>query len=379
MHYAFENDFFHPKEISPLAVVNLTSHHRRATPFRATELRSVAVAFFFITTASILECAESPSRSNIESAAAFSAQKGGRALLIYRDNRLIFERYNNGHSSNERWKIFSGTKAFWTAAALLAQQQGFLRLEEPVSETITEWKGTNKRGITVRQLLECSSGLDPAFKLHRKGIPDRNTIAVGLPLVAPPGRAFIYGPSHGQVFLELLSRKLLPQKTTVWAYLSKNVLMPLRLRDFPTRTDDKGVPLWATGFELTAREWGEFGRSLLFHSPRILPDGALADALRPSRANPAFGLCFWLNAAVSSPLARIVDVEEELEPPWENQNWRGAVLSKSAPPDLFAIIGSYGQRLYFIPSARLLVVRLGQGRDFRDAPFLDRLFADTNR
>lgn len=312
-------------------------------------------------------------------AADYSARTGGRALLVYKDNRLVLERYTNGHAPVERWKIFSGTKTFWTVAALAAQAEGLLDLDEPVSDTITEWKGSKKAGITIRQLLECSSGLDPASRLHRKGIPDRNAIAIGLPLVAPPGRAFIYGPSHGQVFLEVLTRKLRSRGLTAWAYLDQKVLIPLGLRDFPARTDDKGVPLWATGFELTAREWGAFGRALLFESPQILPPGALAAALQPSRANKAFGLCFWLNAAADSPFARVVDVEEELDPDWKKQNWRGAALSKKAPPDLFAAIGSYGQRLYFIPSARLLVVRLGQGREFRDAPFLDLLFSGPAR
>jgi CubicO group peptidase (beta-lactamase class C family) len=56
------------------------------------------------------------------------------------------------------------------------------------------------------------------------------------------------------------------------------------------------------------------------------------------------------------------------------QDWSGACLSRSAPPDLFACIGSFGQRLYVVPSSQLVIVHLGHCPKFLDGPFLNTLF-----
>jgi hypothetical protein len=58
-----------------------------------------------------------------------------------------------------------------------------------------------------------------------------------------------------------------------------------------------------------------------------------------------------------------------------SQSWRNICLSKTAPAELVACIGSYGQRLYVVPSKKLVIVRLGKGGQFKDAPFLKALFA----
>lgn len=58
------------------------------------------------------------------------------------------------------------------------------------------------------------------------------------------------------------------------------------------------------------------------------------------------------------------------------QSWKNICLSKIAPADLVACIGSYGQRLYVVPSKKLVIVRHGKGGDFKDAPFLKALFGE---
>jgi uncharacterized protein (DUF934 family) len=54
--------------------------------------------------------------------------------------------------------------------------------------------------------------------------------------------------------------------------------------------------------------------------------------------------------------------------------WRDGCLSRTAPSDLVAMIGTRGQRVYVVPSRDLVVIRLGDGRGFSDAEFLRRLF-----
>jgi len=74
-----------------------------------------------------------------------------------------------------------------------------------------------KSEITIRQLLNQTDGIEPAPHLHSESIRDRNTAAIQLPLVAAPGSAFAYGPSHLQIFAEVLRRKLNGRSTSrIW-------------------------------------------------------------------------------------------------------------------------------------------------------------------
>src|SRR5436305_11207749 len=130
-------------------------------------------------------------------AAKYSERKRGSAILVMQNGGTIFEHYANGGSANRRWPIFSGTKSFWGIAALAAVQEGLFRLDDPVSDTITEWKSDPRKSqITIRQLLSQTDGIEGASRLQRASIRDRNVMAIALPSAAEPGSVFIYGPSH---------------------------------------------------------------------------------------------------------------------------------------------------------------------------------------
>src|SRR5215475_12892960 len=192
--------------------------------------------------------------SDCAQAAKYSESRRGSAMLVIQNGRTVFEHYANGGSANTRWPIFSGTKSFWGIAALAAAQEGLFRLDDPVSDTISEWKtDPRKSHITIRQLLSQTDGIEGASRLQRPSIRDRNAMAIGLASVAEPSSAFIYGPSHLQIFSELLRRKL--RGRNVISYFEAHVSNPLGLYDLKYKKDARGNPLPATGFELTAREW----------------------------------------------------------------------------------------------------------------------------
>src|SRR6267378_8505532 len=212
--------------------------------------------------------------SNCARAAKYSETRRGSAILVMQNGRTIFEHYANGGSANRRWPIFSGTKNFWGIAALVAVQEGLFRLDDPVSNTITEWKSDPRKSqITIRQLLSQTDGIEGASRLQRASIRDRNAMAIRLPLVAEPGTAFIYGPSHLQIFSELLRRKLKGRSTI--AYFERHVSNRLGLHDLKYKKDARGNPLPATGFELTGREWARLGELVIgngnYHRRQIVP------------------------------------------------------------------------------------------------------------
>src|SRR5258708_5593782 len=171
--------------------------------------RSGYVGFLLVTFAFSPAAFSEISVSNCARAAKYSESRRGSAMLVMQNDRTIFEHYANGGSANRRWPIFSGTKSFWGIAALAAVQEGLFRLDDPVSNTITQWKtDPRKAPITIRQVLSQTDGIEGASRLQRASIRDRNVMAIAVPSAAEPGSAFIYGPSHVQIFSELLRRKL---------------------------------------------------------------------------------------------------------------------------------------------------------------------------
>jgi CubicO group peptidase (beta-lactamase class C family) len=308
---------------------------------------------------------------NCARAAKYSESKRGVSMLVIQNGRTVFEHYANGGMRNGRWPIFSGTKSFWGIAALVAAQQGLFRLDDRVSETISEWKNDPRKSeITIRQLLSQTDGIEGASRLHRASIRDRNAVAIRLSILAAPGSQFIYGPSHLQIFSELLRRKLNGRSTS--SYIQENLLSPLGLTNLEFKKDARRNPLPASGFELTAREWARLGELILgrgnYHGRQIVSAGLLKQAFAGTSANPSYGLTFWLNR--QAPNAREIDIEKELELPWESARWGDTCICKAAPADMVVALGSGYQRLFVIPSLNAIIVRQGGGAKFSDAQFL---------
>jgi len=304
-------------------------------------------------------------------AAKYSESKRGISMLVIQNGRTIFEHYANGGSADGKWPIFSGTKSFWGIAALVAVHDRLFELDDHVSDTITEWRNDPlKSQITIRELLNFTDGIEPAPHLHRESIRDRNAMAIRLSILAEPGSAFTYGPSHLQIFSELLRRKLNGRST--FAYLECHVLDPLGLDHLEYKKDRRGNPLLATGFKLTAREWARLGTLVLgrgvYRGRQIVPEITLRQAFVGSPANPSYGLTFWLNR--QSPIGREIDIENMLDLPWQRADWMNICICKDAPADMLVALGSGYQRLFIIPSMNALIVRQGWGAKFSDANFL---------
>src|SRR4030095_12358501 len=206
--------------------------------------------------------------------------------------------------------------------------------------------------------------------LQRASVRDRNAVAIRLTTFAEPGSAFIYGPSHLQIFSELLRRKLNGRAVT--RYIEARVLNRLGVGGLNYKKDAHGNPLPATGFELTAPEWARLGELVLgrgkYHGRQIVPANLLSEAFVGSKANPSYGLTFWLNQ--QAPSGRETDMERMLDLPWESAGWTNVCICKDAPADMVVALGSGYQRLFVIPSLKTIIVRQGANAKFSDAHFL---------
>lgn len=307
----------------------------------------------------------------LQAASRYSAERRGLGLLVRHRGKVIHETYANGAKRGEARRIYSGTKGFWGLAAMAAVEDGLLALDEKAADTITEWRDDERKAkITVEQLLDFTGGLERGLRIHEDGLKDRNQMAMQRPVVATPGKAFIYGPSQLQVFHELLKRKL---KKSPTRYLEKRVLKPLGLGPQRYIPDTAGNPLLAAGFMLTLSQWAKLGELLLHEGAPVLKPESFRALLEGSSANVSYSFGFWNNRAAGKEAAREIDIEDQLELDWDRQSWKRVCLCKDAPPDLIACIGSGYQRLFAIPSLELVIVRQGQNAKFSDADFLRTL------
>jgi len=315
--------------------------------------------------------ASGPASSGFRAAAQYSAAHTGVSFLVSKEERIIFEDYPNGSSPYTAHKIYSGTKGFWILAGLKAVEEGIINLDDRVAGTIAEWAAdAQKSRVTLRQLLNFSSGLYPEFSLHGDGFENRDAIAVRAPLVAPPGSAFIYGPAALQVFHEVLKRRLAGRGESPTQFLERRVLKPLGLGSQRYLADRQGNPLLATGFILSARQWLRMGHLILNGGHPVLSAQLLSACFQGSSANCAFGMGFWNNVMAAERSARELDVEQMLEPKWNRQDWRDVCLCQAAPSDMVASVGSGYQRLFVIPSLRMVIVRQGNFGRISDGELL---------
>jgi CubicO group peptidase (beta-lactamase class C family) len=171
--------------------------------------------------------------------------------------------------------------------------------------------------------------------------------------VAEPGQKFSYGPIPFQCFGELMRCKLEPSGESVEAYLHRRILKPIGLEPSFWRTDDDGNIHLLSGAFLTSHEWARFGlfiqRQGMWSGEQVLDPELLEQCFKGSKANPAYGLTFWLGTG------------------------------NGAPKDLVMAAGKGKQKLYIIPSLDLMVLQFADAKGYQEREFLSRVLADLPR
>jgi D-alanyl-D-alanine carboxypeptidase len=168
-----------------------------------------------------------------------AVQRGRRApVIVARGTR---DRRGGGAlQTDDPFVVASVSKAFTAAVVLALVEQGKLRLDDRVTDSVPGWD----RRIRIRQLLNHTSGLpswgnkddppdSPRGALEGADLSRRFTMAEGLepvramPLLAPPGTKTHY--SNANSILAGLVVEAVTGKPLVEAY-HREVLGPLRLR-----------------------------------------------------------------------------------------------------------------------------------------------------
>ena len=316
--------------------------------------------------------------TRLEMARTYSAQVDGDAMLVWIDGELVLENYPGDYDFTEPHIVTEISALFPTLVLLKAVGDRKLALEDTVAKFLPEWRGhPQKSQITISQLLRHTSGLRPGDF----DAPPTYEEAIDAPIVHEPGTEFRYGPTSTQVLGTLIERTLGRRSV-----MKEELFLPLNIPGgrwlavgkIENQQSARGfTPRLFDGAHQTPRALLRIGRLLLqngqWKGKQIIKNMELLT--QPAPASPGFGLGVWLNARVpldsSGPGGEFRrQVPERIMLPRSQQR----LIYDRAPPDLYMAAGRYNQRLYVIPSLKMIVVRLGRAdRRWSDAEFLARL------
>jgi CubicO group peptidase (beta-lactamase class C family) len=325
-----------------------------------------------------LDAQVDPSLANCKAAAEYSHSQNGTAVLVMVRGEIVFEDYAPDWTADKPHLLASGTKSFCGVMAACAAHDGLLNLDEKVADTITEWKEDKQKSqITIRQLLSLCSGIDGG---DNGTVPSYKRAVAIANATAEAGEKFSYGPIPFQCFGELMRRKLEPKGESVEAYLHRRVFDPIGMKVGFWRKDADGNINLPSGAFLTPREWVKFGELVRldgkWSETEIIPAAILAECFKPSTAQPAYGMTWWLLGDGDESSTEAAN-GRNLAPKTKRLVEERRKLNFKPPADTVAAMGKGKNRCYVIRSREMVVIRMGdsQGREFSDNEFLAKILA----
>lgn len=288
---------------------------------------------------------------------------GTRAVVVVYNGQLVAERYAPGFTRHTRLTGWSMTKSITGALVGVLVGQNRLDLDGPAP--VPEWAGDARRAITVRQLLQQSSGLgfrevysmdaDATRMLFRRA--DMGGYAADHPLQHPPGTRFSYSSGNSNILSRIIRHTTGDRDYHAFPY--EQLLYPIGMYNTVLEPDASGTFVGSSFCFAPARDWARFGLLYLndgvWNGTRLLPEGWVRQSRTPAPAAPRgeHGLHFWLNAGQPGNPA--------------NRSY------PDLPADLYYASGFEGQYVFILPSRNLVVVRLGfnTGGDYPFSRFLN--------
>jgi hypothetical protein len=281
------------------------------------------------------------------------------AFLVLHKGIPVAEAYKPQFTRKTRFLSWSVAKSFTNGLAGILVKMGKLDISKPAK--VEEWKGDDRRKITINDLLQMQSGLkwnedygsrsDVNLMLFNEG--DMSKYAVNRPLEYPAGTHWYY--SSGSVnILTCLFRQEYDSDTSFYAFVQDQFLEQIGITDAIFETDPSGDFIGSSYFYATARDYARFAllyqNDGVFNGKRILPEGWVDYTRTPaSDSKGAYGALFWLNSGGKYP---------------------------SAPEDMYSCQGHDGQMIFILPSHDLIIVILGFSHKPENEMDFDRLLKD---
>jgi CubicO group peptidase (beta-lactamase class C family) len=276
-----------------------------------------------------------------------------KAVVVARDGRLVAERYAPG--VDPRAALLSWSMAKSVTMALVGALVLDGRLDPYAPAPVPEWQspGDPRGAITLDQLLRQSSGLafDETYgavnDVSRMLFTERDTgaFAAPFPLEAEIESVWSYSSGTSNVVSRIVRDAFGGDLGAMLRFARERLFDPAGMASALLEPDASGSFIGSSFAFMTARDWARFGelfrRDGVWNGRRLLPEGWVRYATTPTPKAPLgrYGAHWWLNAGEPGAPERR---------PWP-----------PLPAEAYAARGHSGQWVVVVPSARLVVVRLG--------------------
>ncbi|MBS1909802.1 MAG: serine hydrolase [Bacteroidetes bacterium] len=270
----------------------------------------------------------------------YLSQKHSKSFIILVNGRIVMEEYFNGHSQSAPWQWNSAGKTLVSTAVGIAQQKGYLSINDKVSTYLgAGWSSEpldKENLITIKHLLSMTSGLNDTSNL---------VIQPNLTYVADAGTRW----SYSNVFQLLMDVVAAASNQTFDSFFNANIKSKIGMDG-----------LWNYGiifkiYYSNTRSMARFGLLALnkgkWKNEQVLNEPYFNELSSSSQSiNPSYGYLCWLNGKTNYMV------------PGSQFVFPGTLVS-NAPADMFAAMGASDQRVYVIPSKKMVVVRMGDASD----------------
>ncbi|MFN3591128.1 MAG: serine hydrolase domain-containing protein, partial [Thermaurantiacus sp.] len=302
------------------------------------------------------------------------------AFLVWRQGALVEEQYFGDTRAETPLVSRSLAKPLTAIAIGRAIALGHIAsLDQPVADFITEWRGTERGPMRIRHLLDMRSGLlaqgfspepgDPWSRAYLSPVHER-IIVEEYPLTDPPGSIYEYSNVTSELVALVIERA---SGLRYADFIGREVLAPIGAAGGEVWVNRQGG-LAHSGccILLPARTWLKLALLLkedgVAQEQRLLPEGYAEEMRQGTEQNPHYGLGVW----VAGPYLE--------RRGWANPNRPAPKVLHSEPylaADTVLFDGNANQVVYIVPSADLVVLRMGapppRTPEWDNALFLNRI------
>ena len=191
----------------------------------------------------------------------FSDQATMGAVLI-KDGYIVKEQYADGFNQDSYGTSWSTAKSFYAALIGISLDKGEIdSLDDPVSKYVKEYDTAGKKDITIRQILNMTSGLE--FPSHEHEMmffeDDHMEYALKVGMEGEPGEKFQYNNVNSMMIGEILKNAT---GKTAKTLIDERIFSKINLTNYTAWEDSAGNTLTYCCLDMSARDYSKFG--LLF-------------------------------------------------------------------------------------------------------------------
>lgn len=273
------------------------------------------------------------------------------AFLVIQDDRILYERYFQGHTETSLSQSFSMSKSFLSMLIGMAIDDGYLAgVDQSVLEFVPELADNGFGKVKIKHLLTMMSGSsymenDNPFGEHviLNYTPSLEENILKFEMEGEPGEVFRYKSGDNALLGLVLDRAL--DQETITSYTQRRVWTTLGMEaDGVWTIDHEGDGLEKTWCCLaaTARDFAKLGRIYL---KQVYWEGQVV----LSRD--------WVEESTAGQVPNEAWPREYKAAGWWNYGYQWWLASENEG-DYFAL-GKDGQILYVNPNRDLIILRLG--------------------